>query len=68
MSTKIKNLQHAADLTLALKDMLFLDKAIETVKSLCNHAGSKINLNKTRCILLWKLKDKYSNVSEINVT
>lgn len=68
MSTAIKNLQHADDVTLALRDMLSLDKAIETVKSFCDHAGSKVNLNKTQCILLGKLKDKHSNIGEINVT
>lgn len=68
MSTEIKNLQHADDVTLALRDMLSLDKAIETVKSFCDHAGSKVNLNKTQCILLGKLKDKHSNIDEINVT
>lgn len=69
MSAAIKNLQHADDVTLALRDMLSLDKAIETVKSFCDHAGSKVkNLNKTQFILLGKLKDKHSNIGEINVT
>lgn len=63
-----ENLQHADDVTLALRDMLSLDKAIETVKSFCDHAGSKVNLNKTQCILLGKRKDKHSNIDEINVT
>lgn len=68
MSTEIKNLQHADDVTLALRDMLSLDKAVETVNSFCDHARSKVNLNKTQCILLGKLKDKHNNIGEINVT
>lgn len=68
MSTEIKNLQHADDVTLALRDMLSLEKAIETVKSFCDHAGSKVHLNKTQCILLGKLKGKHSNIGKINVT
>lgn len=30
---------------------------IETVIALCNYSGSKVDLNKTQCILLGKLKD-----------
>lgn len=56
MSTEIKNLQHADDVTLALRDMLSLDKAIKTVKSFCDHAGSKVNLTKHNVYFLENLK------------
>ena len=32
------------------------------------HAGSKINISKTECILLEPLKGRYKNIVGINVT
>lgn len=52
-STEIKKLQHADDVTLSLKNIKSLEKAIETVENFCHHAGSKINKKKKpQCILL----------------
>lgn len=67
-STEIKNLQHADDVTLALRNIKSLEKTIETVENSCNHAGSNINKKKTQCILLGNLKDRYTEVCDISVT
>ncbi len=65
---ELKYVQHADDLTLMLKDELSVSKSLETVHDFCNHAGSKVNLNKTECILLGKLKDKYDNICGIKTS
>ena len=52
---EIRNIQHADNLTI-------------TVHEFCNHAGSKINTNKTECILLGPLKEAYDEILGIKVT
>lgn len=61
-------MQHADDMTLTLKNIESLAHAINTIEVFGKHAGSKINLNKTECILLGTLKDQYDTISEINVS
>ena len=56
---EIRNIQHADDLTITVQDENFLRQALNTVHEFCKHAGSKINMNKTKCILLGPLKDAY---------
>ena len=51
MQKDLKNIQHADDITLALKDINSLNIAITTVEDFCKHADSKVNLSKTQCIL-----------------
>lgn len=68
MVDDLKTIQHADDVTLALKNISSLNVAIRTVEEFCKHAGSKVNINKTQCILLGSLKDKYNNISGIDVT
>ncbi len=65
---EIKNIQHADDMTLTLKNIESLAHAIDTIEVFGKHAGSKINLNKTECILLGTLKDQYETISGINVS
>ena len=43
-------------------------QALNTVHEFCKHAGSKININKTECILLGPLKDAYDEILRIKVT
>ena len=62
MEKEIKNIQHADDLTVALKDTLSLKNAIETIHKFSAHAGSKINIAKTECILLGNLKGLYDEL------
>ena len=57
MDKDIKSIHHADDLTLALKDTLSLQSALRTIHDFCLHAGSKVNLTKTECLLLGRLKD-----------
>lgn len=59
---EIKNIQHADDMTLSLKNIDSLKQAIKTIDIFCKLAGSKINLSKTECILLGTLKNQYNNV------
>lgn len=68
MTDDIKTIQHADDVTLTLKNISSLHVAIKTVEEFCKHAGSKVNINKTQCILLGSLKDRYNNISGIDVT
>lgn len=55
-------------MTLTLKNIESLAHAIDTIEVFGKHAGSKINLNKTECILLGTLKDQYETISGINVS
>ena len=54
---ELKSVQHADDLTVILKDILSLNETLDTINKFCEHAGSKININKTECILLGSLKN-----------
>ena len=67
MEKEIKNIQHADDLTVALKDTLSLKKTLDTIHEFCSHAGSKINLAKTECILLGNLKGLYNELYGVKV-
>lgn len=55
-------------MTLTLKNIESLPHGINIIKVFGKHAGSKINLNKTECILLGPLKDQYDIISGINVS
>ena len=68
MEEEIKNIQHADDLTVALKDTLSLKNTLETIHEFCAHAGSKINITKTECILLGNLKGLHDELYGIKVT
>ena len=68
MSTEIKYIQHADDLTLAVENIQSLEKALINIQNFCDHAGSKINMTKTQCILLGNLKDRYEEISGIKTT
>lgn len=65
---EIINIQHADDLTLALKDKNSLDLSLKIINEFCNHAGSKININMTECILLGGLKDMFDKINGIKAT
>ena len=52
MDKEVKNIQHDN----ALKNIDSVNKALDTIRNFCIHAGSKININKTECILLGPLK------------
>ena len=64
---EIKSVQHADDLTLALRNINAIGHAVETIDIFCKHAGYKINIDKTECILLGNLKGMYKNINGINV-
>ena len=67
MAKEIKSIHHADDLTLALKDSMCLQSALGTISDFRLHAGSKINLNKTVCILPVRLKANYNEKHGIKV-
>ena len=48
---EIWNIQHTDALTISVQDENSLSQALITVHEFCKHAGSKININKTECIL-----------------
>ena len=56
MDKDIKSIHHADNLTLALKDTLSLQSALRTIHDFCLHAGSKVNLTKTECLLRGRRK------------
>ena len=39
---------------------------VDTIKTFCKYAGSKININKTKCTLIGDLKNKFENIFEIS--
>ena len=68
MDREIKNIQHADDLTVALRDEMSMKNTIDTINEFCLHAGSKVNLAKTECILLGNLKGLYNGIHGVNVS
>ena len=68
MNEEVKNIQHADDMTLALKNIKSLNQALNTINNFCIHAGSKINISKTECILLGPLKDMLAEIKGITVS
>ena len=67
MMQEIKSEQHADDLTKVLKNIASLRHGLETIKSVCLHASSKVNIGKTECILLGSLKDTVNEIDGIKV-
>lgn len=53
-------------MTLTLKNIESLPHGINIIKVFGKHAGSKISLNKTECILWGTLKDQYDTINGIN--
>ena len=43
---EIKTAQHGDDLTVILRNALSLSHALDTIKEFCQHAGSKVNIEK----------------------
>ena len=65
---EIKNIQHADDLTVVLKDELSMKNALDTINTFCRNDGSKIIIDKTECISIGDLKSKFEKIFEIKVT
>ena len=65
---EIRIIQHADDLTITVQDENSLSQALNTVHEFRKHAGSKININETECILLGPLKDANDEILGIKVT
>ena len=66
--TEIKTIQHANDLTLSLKNEDSLRKSLDEIQSFCNVTGTKVNITKTKCILLGGLKNRHNKLFGIDVT
>ena len=64
----MKNIQHAEDFTVVLKDELSMKNALDTINSFCRTAGSKINIDQTECILVGDLKNEFEKIFEIKGT
>ena len=54
-------------MTLALKNINAIGHDVETIDIFCKHAGSKINIDKTECILFGNLRGMYNNINGIHV-
>ena len=65
---EIKNIQHADDFTVVLKDELSMKNALDTINTFCRNDGSKIIIDKTECISIGDLKSKFEKIFEIKVT
>lgn len=65
---EIKNIQHADDLSLTIKHETSMEHALNILNEFCENAGSKINKNKTECILLGTLKNLYYKLFGIKIT
>jgi hypothetical protein len=59
---------HADDLTVAVLNKNSLMNTINVIHEFCEQQGSKININKTECILLGILKDNFKEMQGIKVT
>lgn len=65
---EIKTIQHADDLSIALIDKMSMKNVSEVLNDFCKHAGSKINISKTECILLRTLRNLYDKLYSIKST
>ena len=45
-----------------------MKNALDTINTFCGIAGSKINIDKTECILIGDIKNKFEKIFEIKVT
>ena len=61
-----KTVQHADDCTNMVQDIHSLQKILEVIKDFSIHAGTKLNLNKTECLLTGSLSTKYANENTIH--
>lgn len=55
-------------MTLTLQNIESLKHALETVNKFCIHAGSKVNISKTECIVLGPFKNMFTEIEGITVT
>jgi hypothetical protein len=62
----IKIVQHADDCTNMLKDTNSLKKTLETINEFSNKAGTKLNLDKTECLLTGSFLSTYSRENSIH--
>ena len=61
----LKIVQHADDCTNLLKDINSLEKALNTICEFSKVAGTKLNMEKTECLLTGNLIDMYQNEEHI---
>lgn len=66
-SNEIKSVQHADDLTITVRDDISFINTMKIVHEFCDHAGSKINVNKTEFLLLGGLKNTLTEINGIKV-
>ena len=63
----IKIVQHADDCTLPLRDELSMEVAIGEINKFSNVSGMKLNVSKTECVLLGKLKNRNVNTFGVKI-
>ena len=68
LSFDIQILQHADDTTLPLADETSVKNAIEVVNMFSYVSGMTLNIDKTECILLSPLKDRYDKLHGVRMT
>lgn len=57
MEKEVKYIKHADDMTLTLLNIESFKHALETKNKFCIHAGFKLNISKTECIVLGMLTE-----------
>lgn len=66
-SKEYKHVHHADDLTLFLKNIDSLKEALKTIKDFSKRAGSRLNVDKTECILTGGLQQYVEKIEGIKI-
>ena len=67
MNKEIKIIQHADDGTMPLADIQSVENAIKVIEEFGTVSGMSLNLEKTECLLMGSLRNKWESISGIKV-
>ena len=67
LDKEIKIIQHADDATMPLADVESVENAVKIIEEFGSVSGMSLNIDKTECLLLGSLKNRYRNIFGIKV-
>ena len=65
LDKEIKIIQHADDATMPLADVESVENAIRIIEEFGTVSGMSLNIDKTECLLMGSLKNRYRNIAGI---
>ena len=67
LDKEIKIIQHSDDATMPLADVESVENAVKIIEEFGSVSGMSLNIDKTECLLLGSLKNRYRNIFGIKV-